>query len=362
MIKNKIGKIFDFISETNLTEENFYEMQGDYPVYSGQTLNNGVVASINTFNQKSPCITFTTYGSAGKLSYREGDFTVGRNCMGLRPKEEYQEKIILEWFSYKFQNLFFKLTIGDPNGQRSLNKLILENVEMIIPDKEVQEKELELYKSLKKLINDMNKINLDIDNLNKDNQEINTVKNKDRLDKIFKMVGGNSGLTEEFIYYNSPSNNEEKIAILSSATLENTFMGFISRNAQLNKEKIKIFNTPCILIARNGYAGTMTYMDKGEFTTNDHAYILTIRDEWKDKLNIRWFIYQYQGLFYNLVTSKSDNATFNKEYAEAQIIKLPNKEVQDKIAEKLILIDDIRKQINLLTEKASELIEYEIVK
>jgi len=42
-------------------------------------------------------------------------------------------------------------------------------------------------------------------------------------------------------------------------------------------------------------------------------------------------------LFYNLVTSKSDNSTFNKEYAERQIIYLPDKEkVQDVVANGVI--------------------------
>ena len=118
-------------------------------------------------------------------------------------------------------------------------------------------------------------------------------------------------------------------------------MGYISRNAKPNNRNLKVFIDSCILVARNGYAGTMTYIDNKEFTTNDHAYILTPKKEWKDKINLRWFMYQYQGLFYSLVSSKSDNATFNKKYAEIQSAQIPDIKVQDRIGEKLLMIDSL---------------------
>jgi len=165
------------------------------------------------------------------------------------------------------------------------------------------------------------------------------------LSKIIKFSGGNSGLTEEFIYNNQPNNMDERVPILSSATLKINLMGHISRFAKPNNKKLKIYNGPCILVTRNGYAGKMTYIHAGEFTINDHAYIITPRKEWKDKIDMRWFAYQYQELFYNLLTSKSDNATFNKEYAERQRIQIPGKLLQDNVAKKLFELDTILKEL-----------------
>lgn len=360
MIKEKIGNIFDFISETNLTEEDFYENKGDYPVYSGQTEDNGIIAYINSYNQESPCVTFTTYGSAGKLSYREGNFTIGRNCMGLRPKDQYKDKINIEWFSYTFQNLFYRLRIGDPQGQKSLNKLLLNDIIIKIPDKDIQQKELFYYKEAVKIQSKINLLKLDLNTLIKSKVSFET-KYGDLMKNILKVTGGNNGLTEEFVYYNQPSNEEEKIPIFSSATIRINLMGYVSRNAKPNNKKLKIFKTPCILVARNGYAGTMTFMLEGEFTTNDHAYIITIKDEWRNKINLRWFAYQYQELFYKLVTSKSDNATFNKEYVEKQNIKIPDEDFQNKLAEKLLKIDFLIKKLNYIGDKLSNLIESEII-
>ena len=158
---------------------------------------------------------------------------------------------------------------------------------------------------------------------------------------IFYIKGGNSGLTEEFIYYNMPTNEAEKIEIFSSATLESKRMGFISRNAKPNGQNLKIFRAPAILVARNGYAGSMTYIPSGEFTTNDHAYVLTPKNDWKEKINLKWFIHEYQDLFFNLLTSKSDNATFDKGYANRQTVKIPDRDFQNAFVEKIESIESI---------------------
>ena len=183
-----------------------------------------------------------------------------------------------------------------------------------------------------------------------------------RIRDIFKMEGGNSGLTEEFIYMNQPSNESESISILSSATREDNLMGFISKNTTLpNGRQIKTFFAPAILITRNGFAGEMTYLSNGQFTINDHAYVMTLKEEWKDKINLRWFASQYYELFRNLVTSKSDNATFSKEYAKMQNVELPDIAVQNRISEKLHKIDMLVSALEQLKKESLELLKCQII-
>src|SRR5699024_2669306 len=48
---------------------------GKYPVYSSQTINNGIMGYIDTFDFKGDFITWTTDGAnAGKVFYRTGKF------------------------------------------------------------------------------------------------------------------------------------------------------------------------------------------------------------------------------------------------------------------------------------------------
>ena len=104
----------------------------------------------------------------------------------------------------------------------------------------------------------------------------------------------------------------------------------------------------------------MTYIKEGRFTTNDHAYVLIPKKNWINKINLRRFTFQFQGLFQNLATSKSDNATFTKDAAKKQKILVPPKEIQDKIAEKLHFIDDLLENLKIIKNKMIELLEYGI--
>ena len=363
MLSDTIGNLFDFIPETNIVEEYLYNHSGEYPVYSGQTEDDGVLGFIDSYNQELPCVTFTTYGSAGKLFYREDKYTIGRNCMGLRPKKLYSDEINLKWFSFAFQNLFYRLRIGDIKGQRSLNKLLLERQPITVPDYDTQVQQLKKYQRLESIRHHLHKSLLDLIKINNFAALYppESIIARDKLDNIIEFIGGNSGLTEEFIYHNLAETESDSVQILTSSTLERTAMGFVSKNAKLNGKRLKIFQTPAILVARNGYAGTMTFISDGIFTTNDHAYVINPKQDWKDKINLEWFIYEYQELFFRIVTSKSDNATFNKEYAERQISQIPHIDYQNEMVNKLNLVKETTKKIQKLHGKVDSLLEYDII-
>jgi type I restriction-modification system DNA methylase subunit len=181
------------------------------------------------------------------------------------------------------------------------------------------------------------------------------------IKKMFHTKGGNSGLTEEFTYYNLPTNEDEIIEVFTGATLDENKMGIISRLAKPNGRELKIFQGPAILIVRKGLAGKMFHIEKEEFTTNDDAYVLIPKKDWKEKINLRWFIHEYQNLFFNLVTSKSDNATFNKGYANRQNVKIPDIDFQNVFVLKIDPIESIIKKSGKIKKKADKLLEYVIV-
>jgi restriction endonuclease S subunit len=361
MIIDTIGNIFDFIPERNLTEEYFYEHVGEFPVYSGQTVDEGIVAYIDTYFHEGEMLTFTTYGvGAGKIFSRNGKFTVGRNCMGLKLKQNYISQIILDWFKYKYQNLFYRLRIGDVDGQRSLNKILLENISIEIPDKEIQLQELAGYRNIENAVLKLEKLNSNVDALLNYKFTFKP-KYQDKIENILTSKGGNSGLTEEFVYYNLPTDEYDSIPIYSGATQTENYLGSISRNARPNNSQLKIFKAPSILVVRKGLAGKMFYIDKGEFTTNDDAYVFSLKNEWKNKVNLLWFSYHFQELFFNLVTSKSDNATLNKEYVLKQTIELPDKvRFQDKIAEKIEHLFKTIENNNSKLKSLKSLLEFQI--
>ncbi|MBD5097637.1 MAG: hypothetical protein HDT40_11740 [Lachnospiraceae bacterium] len=87
-----------------------------------------------------------------------------------------------------------------------------------------------------------------------------------KIQDFFEIGAGNSGLTEEIIYLNQPKSEKTSVKVFSSSTQENTSMSFIDEGTLLEKNKklvgIKIYRREGIIIARNGKAGNMIYVDE----------------------------------------------------------------------------------------------------
>src|SRR3972149_7318645 len=65
------------------------ENGGDYPVYSSQTENNGVMGYLNTYDFEGKYVTWTTDGAnAGTVFYREGKFNCTNVCGTIKLKKD----------------------------------------------------------------------------------------------------------------------------------------------------------------------------------------------------------------------------------------------------------------------------------
>ena len=374
-MKAKISEVFDYFPGTHgLTEEIIYDHQPSsvdesVPIFSGSQNNIIPIAYIrkNAINNKGesvsyfegPCLILTKDGSAGLITYKEsGVFTINHHACVLRLKDIWEEKLDVEWFAQQYQSYLYQY-VTSKSDNRVFSTKWFDRVQFEIPSYSLQirqkNKKRMLLQLKSRIETTLNRLGVILEQVIV-NLTYVTHENVE-LSKVLSFKGGNSGLTEDFIYYNQPTNEEESIEILSSATLDVNRMGFISQNAKPNGKNLKIFRGPAILVARNGYAGSMTYIPSGEFTTNDHAYVLTSKKDWKDKINLMWFIHEYQDLFFNLVTSKSDNATFDKGYASRQTVKIPDRDIQNAFVEKIGYMEyiitkqkEIEKEIDALLE------------
>ena len=352
---------------SGITEELAYNLYGDIPIISATSDKFTVFDHISYNYAKDkgiilerPAILIVRVGKAGKTQIAKyPKYIVTENVLYLQPKKKYEKDFNLKWVEQYLAKKLERYSRGELKGQRNINAEIIYRIYFEKIDRCVQDEIATLRNMCEKTKQTIIEAIFQCQSLLRtDNiaqggeQEISTV---------FNIRGGNSGLTEEFIYYNLPATEEDKIEILTSATLERTAMGFISKNAKPNNKKLKIFEGPAILVARNGYAGTMRYIPRGRFTTNDHAYVLTPKKAWKDKIKLKWFISEYQQLFFNLVTSKSDNATFSKEYANRQIIKIPDIDLRNAFVRKIEHIESIITKLENIEKNIDELLEYTIV-
>jgi len=158
---------------------------------------------------------------------------------------------------------------------------------------------------------------------------------------VFNCMSGNSGLTEEFIYTKIATKGP-LYEVLSSATTGVSRLGFIPMCILDNGRALRVFEGKHgILIARNGKAGQMSYLKPSNYTINDHAYILSLRDDFKKEKGIvtpdrerrflLWFICTFQSRLYEYA-SKTANATWNKSDFLKMTIDLPTLEAIDETA------------------------------
>ncbi|MCJ7508330.1 MAG: hypothetical protein MUO85_06310 [candidate division Zixibacteria bacterium] len=185
---------------------------------------------------------------------------------------------------------------------------------------------------------------------------------------VFDCLSGNSGLTEEFIY-TKITDEGLRYEILSSSTLGTTKLGYIPECSLSNNKTLRVFERKAgILVARNGKAGQMSYLKSGNYTINDHAYILSLRGDFKRANGIKncdderkfllWFICSYQSEVYEFA-SKTDNATWNKTDFLKMNIVIPSKEEISKVSklyedclQSMERIQQILKQIDELHSKS----------
>ena len=181
---------------------------------------------------------------------------------------------------------------------------------------------------------------------------------------VFDCTSGNSGLTEEFIYTKLATKGTI-YEVLSSSTNGMTRLGFIPMCVLNNGKTLRVFEGKHgILVARNGKAGQMTYLKPGIYTINDHAYILSLRDDFKISMGLTlsedeqrfllWFICVFQQKVYEFA-SKTDHATWSKSDFLEMSISIPPKE---EIEHATKLYDEclqIKEKLNVLLSRINSL-------
>ncbi|MBI5573458.1 MAG: restriction endonuclease subunit S [Elusimicrobia bacterium] len=128
----KITDIFDItLGSAKYNHKYFSIHRGIYPVYSGQTKNNGEIAKINSFDHNIEGLTWTIDGYAGRVFYRNGKFSLTCHCGLLILKKELRDKFNYEFLKYLLDNELPNYAVGE--GNKRLKKIHIEKISIKIP-------------------------------------------------------------------------------------------------------------------------------------------------------------------------------------------------------------------------------------
>ena len=170
-----LNNIVNYNRGVVISKEYVEKNKGEYPVYSSNTLNDGIFGYINHYNYDCECLTWTTDGIyAGTIFVRSGKFSITNICGIMILKPLYDNQINLEFLKY---NLDFKvIATGSDNKKVMTNTIINKNIQIKIPitatgefdlqkQKEIAEKYRkieEIKKSIKVELEKIDNIKVDI--------------------------------------------------------------------------------------------------------------------------------------------------------------------------------------------------------
>lgn len=129
----KVDDIFKLVKgNSKYTRKYFSENKGEYPVYSSQTTNDGIIANISTYDHDCECITWTTDGIyAGTVFHRNGKFSMTTHCGAMMLKKEHLKTIDLGYVYSYLSDTLHQYADGEQNKRVTVN--IMKNVSIPFP-------------------------------------------------------------------------------------------------------------------------------------------------------------------------------------------------------------------------------------
>ena len=126
---------------------------GDYPVYSSQTVNNGEIGKINSFDFDGEFVSWTTDGAnAGTVFYRSGKFSITNVCglIKIQNNLELNYKFLFYWLSIEAKNHVYS-GMGNPK----LMSHQMEKILIPIPPLSVQTEIVKILDALTELTSEL---------------------------------------------------------------------------------------------------------------------------------------------------------------------------------------------------------------
>lgn len=125
---------------------------GEYPVYSSQTVDDGVFGRINTYDYDGEYITWTTDGAnAGSIFYRNGKFSITNVCGLLKVKIDDVNTKFLAYILANVAKKYVSAGMGNPKIMSN----VMANVKVQIPSLTEQERIVTVLDNFDALVNNL---------------------------------------------------------------------------------------------------------------------------------------------------------------------------------------------------------------
>ncbi|WP_404349550.1 restriction endonuclease subunit S [Sutcliffiella horikoshii] len=135
-----VGEVCEVKRGRVISKQYLEDNKGEFPVYSSQTLKNGEIGRIDTYDYEGEYGSWTTDGAyAGTVFFREGKFSITNICGLLNPDREI---LNVRFLVYLLQ-IEAKKHVKSGSGNPKLMSNVMQKIKIPIPPLEVQEKIVE---------------------------------------------------------------------------------------------------------------------------------------------------------------------------------------------------------------------------
>ena len=131
-----IGEICQINRGRVVSKDYLRDNAGEYPVYSSQTVDDGVFGSINTCDYDGEYLTWTTDGAnAGSIFYRNGKFSITNVCGLLKVKVDGVNTKFLLYILATVSKKYVSAGMGNPKIMSN----VMEKIKIPIPPLAIQQ-------------------------------------------------------------------------------------------------------------------------------------------------------------------------------------------------------------------------------
>jgi len=361
-----LNSIFKIDQGQQITDEELYHNQGNIPVLTGRNDIKGYWDESRVDEEDLPCITYPTKGNSGTVYIQRDLFNVNNTAI-LVPYENWRNRLELEWFAHKLETEFRKI-MTSKHGVSYLNRDIVKDLEVEVPDKNRQKNELKCYKDISKILSKVEDLLEKIGKLKQKSLTFEDEEEVHSLDNFLEYTSRNDELSKEGIYNRSAGleNAEDTIDVLSGSF--DGIYGKVPKKDSLNY----IEESPCLhVITRGVSASEVRSVRTGTYATNTNAMLVTIKESAKENLNIGTLQEEEKYLrfletvlqpYFSDYASNSDHSIFpiTKVLNNIDVPKIKLNSEIEAVAESLMVIDKYEKRLLGIKEELKELREKEI--
>ena len=147
----KLGEFCDIKRGRVISKKYLEENKGEYPVFSSQTRDNGVIGKIDTYDFDGDYITWTTDGAyAGTVFYRSGKFSITNICGLIKTSE-----LVLMKYVYYWLQIEAKKYVTGGSGNPKLMSNVVARIRVPIPSLDIQEKIIKILDKFTKYVTEL---------------------------------------------------------------------------------------------------------------------------------------------------------------------------------------------------------------